>query len=146
MSYADVQSRYPHLKKDQFEWTVGQTSISTGIDNDISYSVFIATKWNEEEKAAWQIEEDKRLELLRQKREKQKKRRSVCLGKIRIQRTKKFVRGWQVSCDMVCSTFVSRYMFVKRSCNNYTWWIDIKRTNSKSRFHTRNYKRMSVIF
>ena len=73
VSYADVQSRYPHLKKDQFEWTVGQTSISTGIDNDISYSVFIATKWNEEEKAAWQIEEDKRLEILRQKREKQKK-------------------------------------------------------------------------
>ena len=67
-----MQSRYPHFKKDQFEWTVGQTSISTGIDNDISYNVFIATKWNEEEKAAWQIEEDKRLEILRLKREKQK--------------------------------------------------------------------------
>ena len=71
-SYADIQSRYPHLKKDQFEWTVGQTSMSTGIDNDISYSVFIATKWNAKQKAEWQIEEDKRLELLQIKLEKQK--------------------------------------------------------------------------
>ena len=71
-SYADTQSRYPHLKKDQFEWTVGQTSLSTGIDNDISYSVFIATKWNVEQKAEWQIEEDKRLEILRKKIEKRK--------------------------------------------------------------------------
>lgn len=58
-TYANQESRFPHLKKPQFRWVVGQTSMNTGVDDDISYNVFVCTK---KSKADWAeiMEEEER--------------------------------------------------------------------------------------
>ena len=44
VSYAPSEARFPHMKKPMFNWTVGLSSLSAGVDNDITYNVYVCTK------------------------------------------------------------------------------------------------------
>jgi EEF1A lysine methyltransferase 4 len=84
-TYANQEARFPHLKKPQFRWVVGQTSMSTGIDNDVSYNVFVCTKKSHEDWAKMMEEE----EMLKKKKEDEENKDSEQEGQFTLEKTRR---------------------------------------------------------